>query len=127
MIMPRAAVKYSVLLVAVAILSVHAQFLVPLNQTTECLKQNGSPRCRPPLKLGDFDPCKELNCTGGVVVDNVKCPCCYRCAKQIDEECSPETENDRHPYNYCDGAGLRCQKFRSQISSIAVGRCVGEI
>ena len=61
------------------------------------------------------------------MVDNVKCPCCYRCAKQTDQECSPETENEILSYDYCDGAGLRCQKITSRGSSTAIGRCVGEL
>lgn len=56
-------------------------------------------------------------------MDNVLCPCCYRCAKQEGEECDAETE-DFTTHRYCD-SGLVCQKI-GDVAHRAIGRCVGD-
>ena len=72
------------------------------------------------------DQCSNINCSGGIVVDNEHCPCCYVCAMQRDQECDAQTEDKQTAYRYCD-AGLECGTVGYEGTGRLIGRCVGEL
>jgi hypothetical protein len=61
------------------------------------------------------------------VVDNVNCPCCYRCARQHGQFCNVDTEKNHDvDYNYCD-AGLQCKgAIVDRTTGRLLGRCEGK-
>lgn len=60
------------------------------------------------------------------MVDNVNCPCCYRCARQHGQFCNVDTEKNHDvDYNYCD-AGLQCKgAIVDRTTGRLLGRCEG--
>lgn len=69
--------------------------------------------------------CRNISCPNGIVVDNVNCPCCYRCAKQQGELCNVNTENNHTDYHYCD-VGMQCKgAIPDPTSGQLLGTCVG--
>eukprot|EP00118_Oscarella_pearsei_P025335 m.308005 g.308005 ORF g.308005 m.308005 type:complete len:465 (+) comp43230_c0_seq1:243-1637(+) len=74
------------------------------------------------------DPPAEFDCPGGIVPNNKKCPCCWKCGQQEGESCDagmPETgDSSQRTFRYC-GEGLECIKDRVDEYGQDVGHCSG--